>query len=128
MGNSERRVLIVDDEEMYRWNISDFIEDEGFSVEVAESGENALEMILSQPFDVVIVDMRLPGMDGNAFVVKAREINPDLRFLIHTGSVEYMLPPEFKEMNITQEHVFYKPLEDMNLLVEQIYLLLDNKN
>jgi two-component system, OmpR family, response regulator len=124
METREKRILIVDDEEMYRWNIADFIEDEGFEVDVAESGETALNMISAQSFDVAIVDMRLPGMDGNAFVTKAKEINANLRFLIHTGSVEYVLPPELKKMGIHQESVFYKPLEDMNLLVVQIKKLL----
>lgn len=120
MGSEKKRILIVDDEEMYRWNVADFIEDEGYFVEAVDSGENALKCLREKPFDLVIVDMRLPGMNGNSFILECLKRYPSLRFLIHTGSVEYYLPGELKAAGLSTKQVLYKPLEDMKDLMDAI--------
>jgi DNA-binding NtrC family response regulator len=107
------RVLIVEDEEMVRENLAAFFEDEGFAVFTAGTGEDALAALSSHAFDVGIVDMRLPGMDGNTLIVKAHELQPSMRFLIHTGSATYELPATLRVIGMTQDHVFKKPLADM---------------
>lgn len=118
------RVLILDDEEMYRINLTDFFLDEGFSVTTAGSGEIALESVINEKLDVVVVDMRLPGIDGNTFISRAHKIRPELRFIIHTGSTAYSIPNELREIGISEEQVFFKPLDDFSILVEAIRKLL----
>ena len=120
MSRADKTILIVDDEEMYRWNLEDFIEDEGYNALSVENGEKALELIQLKQIDLVVVDMRLPGMDGNTLILKAKRLKPDLKVLIHTGSVDYTLPEELKALHVNQQSVFYKPLEDMNRLLERI--------
>ena len=58
------RILIVEDDERIRLSLQLVLEDEGNTVELAESAEAALEAIGRRPADVVIVDLMLPGMDG----------------------------------------------------------------
>lgn len=120
MNREEKHILIVDDEEMYRWNITDYLEDEGFSVESVESAEKALDLVKCRSFDLLIVDMRLPGMDGNTFIMEAKKITKDVKILIHTGSVEYTIPPELAKLDITKDQIFYKPIESMDSLIKQI--------
>lgn len=117
------RVLILDDEEMYRVNLSDFISDEGFLVIAAGSGEDALELLETQQVDVAIVDMRLPGIDGNTFINRAHKIRPGLRFIVHTGSTSYSIPKELEGIGLTEKHVFLKPLEDFSILTETIKII-----
>ena len=79
-------VLIVDDEEMVRENLEAYLEDEGFRIVTASSGEAALELLADINPDVGIIDMRLPGLSGNDFILRAHALRPHLRYLIHTGS------------------------------------------
>ena len=109
MNNSSSTILVLDDEELVRANIVAFLEDEGFAVIPAESGEEALEILKSRPVDIGIIDMRLPGIDGNTFILQAHALNPRMRFMIHTGSINYTLPRELAEIGVRAGDVFRKP-------------------
>lgn len=58
-------VLVVDDQPSMTSTLSDILDDEGYHVEVAHSGEEALEMCHEQQFDIVLMDVRMPGLNGN---------------------------------------------------------------
>jgi CheY-like chemotaxis protein len=60
----ETRVLIVDDEQNIRRTLSDILEEEGCEVATADSGEQAVELCGRHSFDYVVLDVRMPGMDG----------------------------------------------------------------
>ena len=57
-------ILIVDDESAIRESLEGVFEDEGYGAESVESGESCLDMLRSKAFDVVLLDIWLPGMDG----------------------------------------------------------------
>lgn len=116
-------VLIVDDEEMIRINLECFLEDEGFTVFSADSGEAALKFLSEHPCDIAVVDMRLPGIDGNSVILKAHRLYPNMRFLIHTGSSEYSLPDSLLSVGLKAEHILLKPLADMQVLLHAIETL-----
>lgn len=117
-------ILIVDDENSVQMNLVAYLEDEGFSVFTAHSGEEGLELVNSDTIDCAIVDMRLPGMDGNSFIALAHKLRPALRFIIHTGSLTYMLPEWMKDVGIENEHVFLKPVINMDAMMKTIHELL----
>ncbi len=117
-------IIVIDDEDMVRINLTDFLEDEGFTVLNAASGEEGLELVKKNKFDIAIVDMRLPGMDGNSFILDAHRMQPELRYLIHTGSADYSLPDELRKLGITQDYVFYKPIHNMDLIRSSVENLL----
>ncbi len=114
------RVLIVDDEIPVSQSLVGFLEDCDLDVAAAGSGEEALELAQKEHFDVAIVDLRLPGMSGEALIIKSKTLVPKLRFLIHTGSVDYRLSEELKRIGMRPEHVFLKPMDDLNELVYAI--------
>jgi CheY-like chemotaxis protein len=119
-------VLVVDDEQAVRENLAAYLEDEGMRVIEAESGEHAVDLAgAGEQFDVCIMDMRLPGMDGNATIVALHQLRPDLMFLVHTGSANYALPPELRALGMTEEHVFMKPLANMGVLADAIRAVSD---
>lgn len=113
-------ILIVDDDPWVYSNLQAFLEDEGYDVMVAESGEQALELLKRQVPSFAIVDMRLPIMDGNEFIYRANQLHASIRFLIHTGSVEYELPEALRNVEQVSAKIFYKPLVNMGLLLEEI--------
>lgn len=124
MTNDSIEILVVDDEEMVRENLEAYLEDEGFIVHTAGSGEEGLEVLAGVNPQVGIIDMRLPGMSGNDFIIKAHEVKPELKYLIHTGSTNYKLPFELMQIGVTRDEIFIKPLQNMDDLVEGIYRIL----
>ena len=127
MDISKIKVLVVDDEITVCSNVTAFLEDEGFNVFSAASGEEALDLILKQKIDVAIVDMRLPGIDGDTLMLKAHEIQPVLKFLIHTGSTNYSVSKSLEEIGVKNEQIFRKPLLDMSVLTKGILNILEGK-
>lgn len=83
-------ILIVDDEKNYLLILEDLLAEEGYEVVTAQSGERGLEMVAEHDLDVVITDMRMPGMDGMALLERIHLQHPDLPIIMMTayGSVE----------------------------------------
>ena len=118
------RVLVVEDEPSVRHSLAGFLEDYDFDVSTSETAEKALELMTEQPCHVAIVDIRLPGIDGDALILKAHEMMPTVHFIIYTGSVEYRLSEDLKRIGTRPEHVFLKPQQDLTVLVDAIQNLL----
>ena len=78
MNTSEVCVLILDDDENVRMNLVAFFEDEGFNVISSPTAENAFDIMAAKKIEIGIIDIRLPGMDGNRFILKAHELQPRL--------------------------------------------------
>jgi DNA-binding NtrC family response regulator len=114
------KVLIIDDEKMLLDNLKAFLEDEGYEVEASRTAESGLSKLNIFKPDAVIVDLRLQGVNGETFVKTAYGINPELRFLIHTGSKEYELSRELQQMGLSQEHIVYKPIADLSQLSNRL--------
>jgi CheY-like chemotaxis protein len=117
---SPPKVLVVDDDEFVRINLVAFLEDEGLVVHSAAAGEEGLDILEREDLDVAVVDMRLPGMDGNTFILTAHRRRPGLGFVIHTGSIDYQLPEALRNIGLIPGHVFHKPVPDMNILLAAI--------
>lgn len=119
------QVLIIDDEASIRNSMSEYFVDFGIDVTAVGSAEAALEALANRTFDVAVVDIRLPGVDGDALILKAHEIVPALRFIIHTGSVEYRLNNALRSIGLTKTHIFIKPVADLATLVDAVHSLSD---
>lgn len=115
-----RRFLIVDDEAGIRNSLAAYMEDEGLEVHTAESSEEALAIMTRLPIDGAVVDIRLPGMDGNAFMCRAVDLNPDIRLVIHTGSADYSPPPAVRALGISSRQVYIKPIADLSALIQEL--------
>jgi len=115
-----KHFLILDDEESIRQSIAAYMEDEGYVVFQAQSGEQALEIVKNNPIDQAVVDIRLPGIDGNTFMIEARKILPDIKFVVHTGSADYMLPDAVKALGVSSVKVLIKPASDLKVLYEAL--------
>ena len=118
------RVLVVDDEPLIVTGLRTFLEDEGMHVDSAGSGEEAVDIVRSDSsIDVCIMDMRLPGMNGDTTIRTLYEIRPDLRFIIHTGSADYSIPDDLRAIGINERQLFAKPLQDMLPLAQTVAAL-----
>ena len=81
----KQQALIVDDEAVIRKGISRALRSRGLATETAESGRKALELMREHPFDIVLLDIRMPDMDGIALLKQIRSRYPDTNVIMITG-------------------------------------------
>jgi len=79
------KVLMVDDEAQFRTTTSKILTRRGYDTTVAESGEAAIEALKKSPQDVVIMDIKMPGMDGHEALAEIKKIDPDVQVIMLTG-------------------------------------------
>ena len=79
------RVLMVDDEEQFRSTTSKILTRRGYETTVAESGEAAMEILKKSPQDVVVLDIKMPGMDGHEALKEIKKIDPRVQVIMLTG-------------------------------------------
>ena len=80
-----KKILIVDDEMSVRNSLREWFLEDGFAVETAEDGNAALQRMHSGPYDIVIIDLKMPGMDGITLERRIREIDKDAAIIILTA-------------------------------------------
>jgi CheY-like chemotaxis protein len=116
-----RRVLLIDDDESVGAATKIVLEAEGFDVVVAEDGRAGLKALEAGRFDVAIVDLFMPGMDGLATARGLRQINPDLPIIAMSGFMfRGSCPPMPHFLAMAQEAgahaTLYKPFRPDDLL------------
>jgi len=120
------RILIVDDELIVRDSLKELLEDEGYSVDMAESGTAALECLSGQKYNLMLLDIKMPGMDGVTVLRKVKEGFPDLTVLMMTayatvetaveamkiGAIDYLLKPFETDVLIPKITGIYNEFEN----------------
>src|SRR5262245_373250 len=79
------RILIVDDEPGIRQSLKGVFDDEGFTTEAVASGEDCLRKLEESPFDLILLDIWLPGMDGLETLRRIRERSPATHIIVISG-------------------------------------------
>jgi len=119
------RILVVDDELSIRISLGDLLRRDGHQVDVAENAAMALEMIETQSFDLLIVDIKMPGMNGMDMLRKVKEDEPDVPVVMMTayGSIDSAV----EAMKLGAIDYVVKPFDPMEIgmLIERI---LDGQN
>ncbi len=114
-------ILVVDDESVLAGLMADTLATEGYEVDTAGSGREALVKIAARPYDLVVSDLRMPELDGMAFYRELERGQPRLltRIVFVSGATE---PPEYASfLEETGVPVLSKPfnLEDFRRFVER---------
>lgn len=113
------RILVVDDEEIVRDMLFDALSQVGYSVKTAKDGEDANKQIESEPFEIVITDLKMPGVGGLEVLKFTQKVNPDICVLIMTacGTVESAV----NAMKIGAYDYICKPfeLDEMKIIIEK---------
>jgi diguanylate cyclase (GGDEF)-like protein/putative nucleotidyltransferase with HDIG domain len=102
------RVLVLDDEHAIRQVYSMGMNDRGFAVETANSGREALQILMQQTFDVMVVDLHMEGMDGIIFLQEALKIWPWLGVIVVSGYVTEDAMQRISRLGVTR--VLQKPI------------------
>ena len=118
--DAKMKIMIVDDEKIVRESFLHWFEKTGHEVETAPSGHVALEKLEQRPFDLMFVDIKMPGMDGIELLEKVKSEYPDTAVVIITayGSIESSV----KAMKLGAADYLLKPFkpDQLTLVMEKI--------
>ena len=113
------RILVIDDEGKMRRVLEMSLSEQGYKIYLAENGEEGIKVLQEKDVDLVITDMKMPGIDGLKVLERAKELDPDCPVILMTayGTVETAV----KAMKEGAYDYILKPfeLEEMNVLVEK---------
>ncbi len=133
MSNKKERILVVDDEKIVRESLFHWFEEEGYNVDTAEDAEIALRKFDKGKYDLLLVDMKMPGMSGLELLTKIKEIDKETIVILITafasvpsaikalkdGAYDYVTKPVDPD---ELEHLVKKALEQKSLRVENEHL------
>ena len=82
---SRHKILVVDDEHLIRWSLEQNLKKQGYEVQTAPTGEDALRLLREDPPELVLLDVQLPGMNGLQVLEKIKEIDEEIIVIMVTA-------------------------------------------
>ena len=118
------KILVVDDSKAIRDILSKMLSFMGFHVTVASSGNEGLNLFLTNSFDLVLTDLQMPGMDGWTLALRVKDESPDTPVVLVTGEEKKGITEKLNESCV--DSALFKPfcLEDIR---ETVQKMLDNR-
>ena len=123
MGQEDQtKILIVDDEKDFLETMGYWLKSKGYSVEMANSGEEALEKIRQNAPDVIFLDVVMPNMDGIETLRKMRDINPNISVIMVTAHISNKRITEAEELGVSG---FFRKSADFSHAAKMIQVCLE---
>ncbi|WP_058831452.1 response regulator [Paenibacillus polymyxa] len=115
----KKKVLIVDDQNGIRILLMEVFGSEGYETFQAANGKIALEIVEKEPPDLVLLDMKIPGMDGLEILKHLKSMNPDIKVIMMTAYGELDMIKEATELGALMH--FTKPfdIDEMRIAVNK---------
>ena len=85
MNNHKKRILVVEDDEEMRSLLKDFFEEEGFEIDSVSNGSEAFRILVRELFDLVITDIRMPGLTGLDILPGIKKLQPEAPIIVITA-------------------------------------------
>ncbi len=114
MMNKTYRILVVDDEEVFRKNILRMLAKNGYDVTAAEDGGQALKALTETDYDVVLLDLKMPGVGGVDVLRAVRETGSTAKIIVLTGHVSHDTGSDLIQLGAFDSLI--KPIEERMLL------------
>jgi CheY-like chemotaxis protein len=118
--SESKRVLVVDDQQGIRMLLATFLQRDSYDVMSASNGEEGLLLLTQYSFDLLILDMQMPVLNGEQTLAKMKELGIKLPVIVITASLEMLLLNRLKELGATE--CLCKPidLESLGSLINRI--------
>lgn len=107
-------ILIIDDETMVRRSIAAYLEDSGFQVVEAANGHEGLDLLARVAVDLVVTDLRMPGMDGLDIIDRLQVRSPQTPVIVVTGTADVTATDSVCRRGAVA--CFFKPINDLRVL------------
>jgi CheY-like chemotaxis protein len=117
-----KKILVVDDDAVSLKNVSLVLQEKGYQIEQAHDGNQALQKLKSETFDLVLSDIVMPGVDGLMLSERVRSDFPPTAVILMTGNL-----PDVASACVEDKHLVLKPFSFEKLL-QKISDVLDSKN
>ncbi len=120
MIKDRTRILVVDDEEIVRESLSAWLEKDGYTIGTAPDGETAIERVKNERWSILLVDLKMPGIDGLRVLEEAKKIQPDAIAVIMTAYAT--VDTAVAAMKIGAYDYLVKPFdpEELSLMIQKI--------
>jgi len=110
-------VLMVDDEDQFRATTSKLLIKRGYNTTMAGTGEEAIKILKGKPHDVVVLDIKMPGMDGHEALSQIKQISPEIQVIMLTG---HGTPDSAKESLVREAFDYLNKPCDIDILCLKI--------
>jgi two-component system, OmpR family, response regulator len=114
-------ILLVDDEERFRTNLKKMLAAHGFTVTALASGQEALDELARQPYDVILLDVRMPVMDGLETLAAIKKDHLDSEVIILTGHASVDAAAEIIRLGASEFLLKPCPIEEILAKIETTY-------
>jgi DNA-binding NtrC family response regulator len=119
--NQTPRVLITDDEARFRTTLSKMLGARGLAVQSVGSGEEALKELAVQPYDVVLLDIRMPGMGGMEALRRIKEEHPEVEVIMLSGHANLDVAIELLKLGAYDYLLKPCPLQEVLLKIDNAF-------
>jgi len=115
---ARQKILVVDDEKLIGIAITQELEEEGYEVESVLSGEEAIEKVKCNFYDLIFVDLVMPGIDGATTCQRIKSLSPDTQIVCFTGTYDKQLISRQMEFIAAGGRLYflYKPFKEGYIL------------
>ena len=107
-------ILVVDDEKLIRWSLRECLQEQGYDVSAVETGGEALGKVDEEPFDLVLLDYKLPDTNGLEVLGRLHRTHPDLPVVMMSGFPEEEVLERFEGAELAG--VLHKPFGGQDLV------------
>nr|MDO8083008.1 response regulator [Candidatus Freyarchaeota archaeon] len=112
------KILVIDDDESIRKVLKTILEDEGYTVDTAENGKEAIRKSKSKFYNIALIDIKLPDMEGTKLLTEMKETSPEMVKIIITGFPT--MQNAIEAVNKGADGYVTKPIDDIDDLLNKI--------